>query len=46
MVKKTTPIKKINWEKYEATNTDMCEGLAPEEYVRKLRENDRDEMLF
>ena len=36
----------IDWEKYEVSGKDMRDGLSPEEYVRNLREHDRDEILF
>ena len=36
----------IEWAKYEVSGKDMRDGLSPEEYVRKLREQDRDEILF
>ncbi len=33
----------ISWEEYETTKTDVRDGLPPEEYIRTMRENDREE---
>ena len=35
-------VKTVDWEKYETRDRDLRDGLSPDEYVRKLRENDRE----
>ena len=37
---------RVDWEEYESLGADVREGLAPEEYVRSMREQDRDEVVF
>lgn len=36
----------IDWTEYETLNADVRDGLSPEEYIRRMREEDRDENLF
>ena len=36
----------IRWEAYESPQADIRDGLSPDAYIRKLREQDRDETLF
>ena len=36
----------IAWEEYETLDADVRDGLSPEEYVRNMREQDRDEIVF
>ncbi len=37
----------INWEEFTLQDTeDIRDGLSPEDYVRKLRDFDREEIIF
>ena len=36
----------VAWEEYESLDADVRDGLSPEEYVRSMREQDRDEIVF
>ena len=38
-----TDSNRIAWEEYETSDADIRDGLPPEEYIRKLREEDREE---
>ena len=35
----------INWESFESDG-DIRDGLSPDDYVKSLREADREELLF
>ena len=37
---------RVAWEEYETLDANVRDGLSPEEYVRSMREQDRDEIVF
>ena len=37
----TERVRKVDWSAYENTDTDVRDGMKPDEYVKSLRENDR-----
>ena len=37
---------RTDWKEYETLDADVRDGLSPEEYIRKMRDQDRDEILF
>ena len=45
--RKPDRIYKINWENFTAENiTDIRDGMTPEDYVRSLRDYDREEIIL
>ena len=45
--RKPDRIYKINWENFTAEDiTDIRDGMTPEDYVRSLRDYEREEIIF
>ena len=36
-----TPVRNIDWNKYDKRGRNLRDGMTPEEYVRRLRDDDR-----
>ena len=36
---------RVAWEEYETLDANVRDGLPPEEYIRRMREQDRDEIV-